>query len=96
MKDGKLKTDNGNLPVSILGNACVGGLLVCKKDIEFVILKLLYGQWEKLNYSLNYSGCLQGQGHVTVNKPAISRIYIVVHTLPLCSVQSLVERVNQH
>ena len=27
----------------------------------------------------------KGQGHVIVNKPIISRIYIVVHTWPLCS-----------
>ena len=29
---------------------------------------------------------LKGQGHVNVNKPVISRIYIVVHTGPLCPV----------
>ena len=34
------------------------------------------------------------QGHVTVNKPVISIIYIVVHTWPLCSAQSLVDGVN--
>ena len=33
-------------------------------------------------------------GHVTVNKPVISRIYIVVHTWPLCSAQILVDGVN--
>ena len=35
---------------------------------------------------------LKGQGHVTVNKSAISRIYIVSHTWPLCSLQILVDR----
>ena len=29
----------------------------------------------------------RGRGHVTVNKPVISRIYIVAHTWPLCSAQ---------
>ena len=37
---------------------------------------------------------LKGQGHVTVNKPVISIIYIVAHTWPLCSVQILVDGVN--
>ena len=35
-------------------------------------------------------------GHVTVNKPVISKIYIVAHTWPLCSVQILVDGVNPH
>ena len=34
------------------------------------------------------------QGHVTVNKPVISIIYIVAHTWPLCSAQILVDGVN--
>ena len=33
---------------------------------------------------------LKAQGHVTVNKPVISMIYIVAHTWPLCSAQILV------
>ena len=37
---------------------------------------------------------LQEQGHVSVNKPVISIIYIVAHTWPLCSVQILVDGVN--
>ena len=37
---------------------------------------------------------LQGQGHVTVNKPVISIFYIVAHTWPLCSAQILVDGVN--
>ena len=37
---------------------------------------------------------LMGQGHVTVNKPVISIIYIVVHTWPLCPAQILVNGVN--
>ena len=44
-------------------------------------------------FSLNQS--LKGQGQVTVNKPVISRIYIVAHTWPLCSVQILVDEVNR-
>ena len=40
--------------------------------------------------------CLKAQGHVTVNKPVISRIYIVARTWPLCSVQILVDGVNPH
>ena len=39
-------------------------------------------------------GTLKGTGHVTVNKPVISIIYIVVHTWPLCSGQILVDGVN--
>ena len=39
---------------------------------------------------------LKGQGHVTVNKPAISIIYIIAHTWPLCSAQILVDGVNPH
>ena len=38
--------------------------------------------------------CLKAQGHVTVNKPVISMIYIVSHTWPLCSAQILVDGVN--
>ena len=37
---------------------------------------------------------LKGRGHVTVNKPVISIIYIVVQTWPLCSAQILVDGVN--
>ena len=39
---------------------------------------------------------LKGQGHVTVNKPVISRIHIVAHTWPLCSAYVLVDGVNPH
>ena len=39
---------------------------------------------------------LKGQCHVAVNKPVISRIYIVAHTWPLCFVQILVDGVNLH
>ena len=37
---------------------------------------------------------LKGQGLVTVNKPVISRIYIVAHTWPLSSAKILVDGVN--
>ena len=37
---------------------------------------------------------LKGLGHITVNKPVISIIYIVAHTWPLCSAQILVDGVN--
>ena len=37
---------------------------------------------------------LKAQGHVTVNKPVISIIYIVSHMWPLCSAQILVDGVN--
>ena len=37
---------------------------------------------------------LKGTGHVTVNKPVISIIYIVAHAWPLCSAQILVDGVN--
>ena len=37
---------------------------------------------------------LKGQGHVTVNKPVNSIIYILVHTWPLCSTQILVDGLN--
>ena len=37
---------------------------------------------------------LKALGHVTVNKPVISIIYVVVHTWPLCSAQILVDGVN--
>ena len=39
---------------------------------------------------------LKRKGHVAVNKPVISRIYIVAHTWPLYSVQLLVDGVNPH
>ena len=39
---------------------------------------------------------LKGQGHVTVNKPVIYRIYIVAHRWPFRSVQILVDGVNPH
>ena len=37
---------------------------------------------------------LKGQGHVTINKPVVSVIYIVAHTWQLCSAQILVDGVN--
>ena len=49
---------------------------------------------ESLDLLQVYSVVLKGQGHVTVNKPVISIIYIVVHTWPLCSAQILVDGVN--
>ena len=39
---------------------------------------------------------LKGHGHVTVNKPVISKIYIVAQTWPLCSAQILVDGLNPH
>ena len=39
----------------------------------------------------NFSLFLKEQGHLTVNKPVISRIYIVAHTWPLCSAQIVVD-----
>ena len=45
-------------------------------------------------HKLDFS--LKGQGHVTVNKPVISRISIVAHTWPLCSAQISVDGVNSH
>ena len=44
--------------------------------------------------SFSLSNTLKGQGHVTVNKPVISRIYIVAHMWPLCSTQISVDGVN--
>ena len=41
-----------------------------------------------------FSTVLKGQGHVTVNQPIISIIYIVAHTWPLCSAHILVDGVN--
>ena len=37
---------------------------------------------------------LKALGHVTVNKPVISIIYVVVHTWPLCFAQISVDGVN--
>ena len=37
---------------------------------------------------------LKGLGHVTVNKPVFSKIYIVAHTCPLCSARVLVDGMN--
>ena len=48
------------------------------------------------NVHTEHSYCLQGQCHVAVNKPVISRIYIVAHTWSLYSAQILVDRVNPH
>ena len=39
-------------------------------------------------------GSLKEQGHVPVNKPIISIIYIVAHKWSLCSAQILVDGVN--
>ena len=39
---------------------------------------------------------LKAQGHVTVNKPVLSSIYIVAHAWSLCSAQILVDEVNPH
>ena len=37
---------------------------------------------------------LKAQGRVTVNKPVISRLYIVAHTWPLCFIEILADGVN--
>ena len=59
---------------------------------------VLYNDDKKVNHSLcadiNQYISLKGQGHVTVNKPVISIIYIVAHTWPLCSAQILVDGAN--
>ena len=39
---------------------------------------------------------LKEQGHVTANKPVISRIYVAAHMWPLCSAQIMVDGVNPH
>ena len=52
------------------------------------------GFFKKSNGKDISNSVLKGQGHVTVNKPVISRICIVTHTWPLCSVQSLVDGAN--
>ena len=44
--------------------------------------------------TLEFKKELKAQGHVTVNKPVISIIYIVSHTWPLCSAQISVHGVN--
>ena len=44
--------------------------------------KLMFGGDGKYELST-----LKGQGHVTANKPVISRIYIIAHTWLLCSAQ---------
>ena len=50
---------------------------------------------ERLKILFQQTSCyLKALGHVTVNKPVISIIYIVVHTWPLCSAQILVDGVN--
>ena len=45
---------------------------------------------------LDISALLKGLGHITVNKPVISRMYIVAHTWPLCYAQSFVDGVHPH
>ena len=49
----------------------------------------------KCMYDAGLSG-LKRQGHVTVNKAVISRIYIVVQMWPFSSEQLLVDEVNPH
>ena len=45
--------------------------------------------------SIRFTRCgLKAQGHVTLNKPVISRIYIVFHMWSLYSAQILVDEVN--
>ena len=68
-------------------------LLDFNKFGEDGILDYLEGTW--LSQTQNCS-LLKGQGHVTVNKPVTSRIYIIAHTWPLCSVQILVDGMNPH
>ena len=48
----------------------------------------------KLNSTDLMTFDLKGQGHVTISKPVISIIYIVVHTWPLRSAQILVDGMN--
>ena len=55
-----------------------------------------FSLYQNVSLSVNFVLVLQGQGHVTVNKPVIFRIYIIVNTWPLCSAQILVDGVNPH
>ena len=50
----------------------------------------------KMKISANYEKdrlTLKGQGHVTINKPVISRIYIVAHKWSSCAAQISVDGV---
>ena len=67
----------------------------CQYLNMFILVDLSCGSNKAPKY-LSVSNCLKGQSHVTVNKPVISGIYIVGHTLPLCSAQILVDGVNLH
>ena len=50
-----------------------------------------------INEKLHFMPPLKGQqGQVAVNKPVISRIYIVAYTWPLCSAQIFVDELNPH
>ena len=48
----------------------------------------------KFSWFRSFLSTLKAQGHLTVNKPVFSMIYVVAHTLPLCSAQILVDGVN--
>ena len=59
------------------------------------------GHWPRMGNNIDHRdnrvgmiSILKAQGHVTVNKPVTSRIYIVSRTWPLCAAQNLVDGVN--
>ena len=70
-------------------------LISCKRGLSFTHetgwLWILFGQ---IIHNETTCDAMKEQGHVTVNKPVISMIYIVGHTWPLFSAQILVDGVN--
>ena len=62
-----------------------------KERLKYLGLYLLQGMITTL-LNLILKLCLKGEGHVTVNKPVISVIYIVA---PFCSAQILVDGVKE-
>ena len=60
---------------------------------DIAILQGSLQVWVPTRIHKKFQKHLKGQGHVTVNRPVISMVYIVAHTWPLCSTQ-MVDGVN--
>ena len=76
---------NFNLKMALKGAICPPSPVMNNRPLGILIFE-----------NLPNIPTIKAQGPVTVNKPVISRTYIVAHKRPLCAAQISVDGVNPH
>ena len=71
-----------------------GDLLGHHSAHQHSIAQKIFEAFSETKEDIKVLKILNGQGHITANKPVISMIYFVAHTWPLCCAQILVDGVR--